>query len=165
MTHAMRIVYRVLAYLICLIVALQAAAIALSFFGLITWVGQGGTLDKAFMESENSTFTGVGGLAFHGMVGIMIVPIIGLLLLISSFFTKSKNAILWAGIVLGAIVVQVLLGMFAHGLYMLGGLHGLFAFALFVCAAIAAHKITRVDPRRGRPADSAVAANPKVDVG
>ncbi len=165
MTRVMRIVYRVLAYLICLIVALQAAAIALSFFGLISWISEGGTLDLAFMESENSTFTGIGGIIFHAQVGIMVVPIVGLLLLISSFFTKSRSAILWAGIVLGCIVVQVLLGMFAHGMYMVGALHGLFAFALFTVAAVAGHKITRVEAKRARAAESTDAAKPRVDVG
>jgi hypothetical protein len=41
----MRTTYRVLAYLVALEVAVQAAAIAFAVFGLGLWIEDGGTLD------------------------------------------------------------------------------------------------------------------------
>jgi len=133
----MRLVYRILAYLISLTVVLQAAAIALGFFGLGSWIENGGTLNKAVMDSSTSHVTGDIGLAFHSTVGMMVIPILGLLLVISSFFTRIRAAIWWSLIVLGCIVVQVLLGIFAHQAYALGAVHGVFAFAVLGVAAYA----------------------------
>ncbi len=59
----MRSAYRVLAYIIAIEVVVQAAAIAYALAGLSKWVSDGGTLDKASMESEDTTFPGVVG--FH----------------------------------------------------------------------------------------------------
>jgi hypothetical protein len=162
----MRVVYRVLAYLIALAVVLQAASIALAFFGLGAWIEGGGVLDKSAIESSSTHFQGEGGLAYHGTAGMMIIPALGLLLLIASFFTRSRGAIGWAGIVFGCIVVQVALGMFAHAAYLLGAVHGLFAFAVLATAGVAARRIARADV--GEPAAQRAAttpAAPTVDVG
>jgi hypothetical protein len=139
----MKLVYRVLAYLISLAVVLQAASIALGFFGLGSWIESGGTLNKTAMESGTTHFSGEVGLAFHGTVGTMVVPILGLLLVISSFFTRTRSAIWWSLIVLGCIVVQVLLGLFAHDAYALGAVHGIFAFAVMGASAYAGSAISR----------------------
>jgi hypothetical protein len=155
----MKVVYRVLAYLIAAAVAIQAAAVALAFFGLITWVEDGGTLDMAGMEAGTIHFGGESGFAVHAISGMMVIPILGLLLLICSFFLRSGKAIAWAGIVLGCIVVQVLLGMFAHGMYWLGALHGLFAFALLAAAVIAANVVTRLGRDTASPARAAEPAD------
>lgn len=133
----MKVVYRVIAYLIALGVVLQAASIALGFFGLGSWIENGGTLDKSTIESSTTHFSGDVGLAYHGTAGMMIIPALGLLLVISSFFTRSKGAISWSLIVLGCIVVQVVLGMLAHSFYILGAVHGIFAFAVLGTAAYA----------------------------
>jgi hypothetical protein len=156
----MKVVYRVIAYLIALAVVIQAASIALGFFGLTTWIENGGTLDKAAVESETTQFTGVGGLAFHGMSGTTIIPALGLLLIICSFFARSKGAITWSLIVFGCIAAQVALGIFAHVFYLLGAVHGLFAFGVLGAAAWAGFRI-------GRPAHAAAAvpsATPRVEV-
>ena len=50
----MRMVYRVLAYLIAGEVVVQAGAIAFAFFGLGAWIDGGGVLDKAAMESDRA---------------------------------------------------------------------------------------------------------------
>jgi hypothetical protein len=166
---AMRVVYRVIAYLIALAVALQAASVAMAFFGLGSWVDAGGVLDKSALESGGS-FTGEGGLAYHVTVGFFVIPALGLLMLISSFFTRSRGAIGWAGIVFGSIIVQVLLGGFAHTAYIIGAVHGLFAFVVLAAAVIAAMRMARagtapqpsVEPQQpGSP----VAPPPRVDVG
>jgi hypothetical protein len=74
----------------------------------------------------------------------MIVPLIALLLLISSFFAKIPGGVLWAGLVLLTVVVQELLGIFGHGTPVLGMVHGAVAFVLFVFAVIAARKAEAV---------------------
>ena len=40
------------------------------------------------MESESAGFTGVVGFMIHGLNGQFLVPLIGLLLLLVSFFAK-----------------------------------------------------------------------------
>jgi hypothetical protein len=133
----MKSVYRALAYLIALEVVIQAAAIAYAVAGLGKWVSEGGVLDAAAMESETTEFTGVAGFMVHGINGQMIVPLLALLLLVVSFFAKIPGGVLWAGLVLLTVVVQVLLGIFGHGAPVLGLLHGAVALVLFVLAVIA----------------------------
>jgi len=84
----MRSAYRVLAYIIAIEVVVQAAAIAYALAGLSKWVSDGGTLDKAAMESEDTTFTGVVGFIVHGINGQMLIPLLAVILLIISFFAK-----------------------------------------------------------------------------
>ena len=134
----MRTAYRVVAYLIAAEVVIQAAAIAYALFGLGAWIQGGGVLDKAAMESQSSDFSGAGGFALHGINGEMIVPLLALVLLVVSFFTGVRGAAKWAGIVVGVVVLQILLGVFGDGLPFLGILHGANALVLFVVAVIAA---------------------------
>lgn len=136
----MKSVYRVLAYLVALEVVIQAAAIAYAVAGLGTWIQQGGVLDAASMESETTEFTGVAGFMVHGLNGQVIVPLLALALLIVSFFARIPGGVLWAGIVLVTVVVQVLLGIFSHGAPVLGMVHGALALALFAVAVIAARR-------------------------
>jgi hypothetical protein len=140
----MKSVYRALAYLVALEVVIQAAAVAFALAGLGKWISEGGVLDAAAMESESTDFTGVVGFMIHGINGQMIVPLIALLLLISSFFAKIPGGVLWAGLVLLTVVVQVLLGIFGHGMPVLGMVHGAVAFVLFTFAVIAARKAEAV---------------------
>ncbi len=137
----MKSVYRVLAYLMALEVVIQAAAIAFALAGLGAWIQQGGVLDAAAMESETTEFTGIAGFMVHGMNGQMIIPLIALLLLISSFFARIPGGVLWAGLVLLTVAVQVLLGIYSRGGEpVLGLVHGAVAFVLFSFAVIAARK-------------------------
>ena len=112
--------YRVFAYLIAAEVVIQAAAIALAVFGLSTWIEDGGTLNKAVMEGDDSSISGVIGFAIHGINGTMVIPILALLFLIISFFAKVPGGVKWAAIVFGLMVLQVALGIFAHEVYALG---------------------------------------------
>ena len=136
----MKSVYRVLAYLIALEVVIQAAAVAFAIAGLGKWIMEGGVLDAAAMESESTGFTEEVGFMIHAINGQMIVPLIALLLLISSFFAKIPGGVMWAGLVLATVVVQVLLGIFGHGAPVLGLVHGAVAFVLFTFAVIAARR-------------------------
>lgn len=136
----MRATYRVLAYLLALEVFVQAAVIAWALFGLSTWIENGGVLDKAGMESDSVAFDGVAGFMIHGLNGQMIVPVIGLLLFVVSFFARFPGAVAWAGAAFGTVIVQVALGIFSHSVPALGMLHGAVALVLLVVALVAARK-------------------------
>lgn len=139
----MRTTYRVLAFLIAVEVVIQAAAIAYAVFGFFKFVDDGAVIDKATQES-GETFDGLVGFIVHGINGMMVVPLLAIVLLVVSFFAKVPGGAKWAGILLGLVVVQVLLGMFAHELPWLGGFHGLNALAVFTVALLAAHRARRV---------------------
>ena len=138
----MKNVYRVLAFLVAAGVMLQAASVAYGMFGLIKWVEKGGTLDQSTEISP--AIGGYTGVIMHGIGGIMVVPIIVLLLLISSFFAKVPGGVKWALFVLAATVVQVGLGLFAHTIPGLGWLHGFNALILFGLAVSAGMRVNRV---------------------
>jgi hypothetical protein len=138
----MKSVYRVLAFLVAAGVMLQAAAIAYGVFGLFKWVENGGTIDQS--TEPNPSLGGYTGFSLHGTAGIMIIPAIALLFLISSFFAKVPGGIKWALIVFGVTVLQVALGLFAHSIAGLGWLHGLNALILFGVAVSAGMRVSRV---------------------
>jgi hypothetical protein len=142
----MRSVYRVLAYLVAAEVVVQAMAMVYAVAGLGKWVDNGGVFDKSVMENNQSPFPEVVGLAIHGINGMMIVPLIALLLLISSFFAKIPGGVKWAGLVLLLVVVQVSLGLFGHAIPALGALHGLNALLLFSAALHTARRRRVVAP-------------------
>ncbi|MFP5068906.1 hypothetical protein ACLFMI_04465 [Pseudonocardia nantongensis] len=147
----MRTAYRVIAYLIALGVLVQAASIAYALFGLSAWVETGGVLDKAAMESETTDFSGVGGFPLHGINGQLVIPLFVLVLLVVAFFAQVRGGLKWAGIIVGLVVLQVLLGMLGRSLVGLGALHGLNALALFVVAVVAARVPGVERPGSGRP--------------
>ncbi len=127
----MRVVYRILAYVIAVEVALQAAVMVWAVAGLYIWVDEGGVLDKAVMESDDAPFDEVVGFMIHGINGMMVVPAIALLLLIASFFAKVKGGVRFAIIVLVLVALQIFLGLWGHEAAIFGLLHGLNAFAIY----------------------------------
>ncbi len=112
----MKTAYRVFAYLIAALVMVQAAAVAYGFFGLGKWIEDGGTLDKAAMESDTTSFTGDVGLAIHGIFGTIVIPVVALLFVVCALFAKIAGGVRWALITLATVVVQVALGLAAHNL-------------------------------------------------
>ncbi len=152
----MRSVYRVLAFLIAVEVAVQAAMMAFAVAGLGIWVDkEGGVLDKATFESEPD-FTGAIGFFVHGINGMMVIPLIALIFLIVSFFAKVPGGAKWAGLVFLAVVVQVALGLFGHENAVFGMLHGLNALILFSLAFMAGKRVTSVTAARGEAAEPAL---------
>lgn len=140
----MRTAYRIFAYLMALEVVVQAAAIAFAMFGLGQWIQEGGVLDKAAMESEGAPpFAGVYGFMVHGMNGTLLVPLIALLLLAVSLFVKVPRAVAYAGVVVGCVALQVVLGTLAHSVPALGMLHGAIALVLLVAAIMAGRLVAR----------------------
>ena len=140
----MKTVYRVLAYVVAAEVAVQAMAVVYGVAGLGKWVDDGGVFDKALMESDSSPFPEVVGLMVHGLNGMLVIPLIALALLITSFFTRIPGAVKWAGVVLLLVVVQIALGLFGHAVPALGALHGLNALALFSAAVYTARRTRNV---------------------
>lgn len=130
----MRTVYRVLAYVIAAVVAIQAAAIGYAVFAQMHWIEDGGTLDKATLESSAP---GTGALMFHALEGYAVF-LIALALLIVSFFAKIPHGVRWAVIVLACAFVQIALGALSRMLAPIGAVHGAVALVLFGVAVTAA---------------------------
>ena len=127
----MKGVYRVFAYLIAAEVIIQASAIALAVFGLGKWIEDGGTLTKSVMENDDTSINGVIGFAIHGINGTMIIPILGLLFLIISFFAKIEGGVKWALFVFLDVVLQWTLAFLAFLVaWQFGALHPVNAFVL-----------------------------------
>lgn len=136
----MRRVYQGLAFLVALEVMVQAAVMVWGVAGLGIWIDDGNTLDKQTFEdafdSGDKPFPEFLGLMIHGMNGMMVIPVIALLLLISSFFAKVPKGSLFALAVVVLVALQVTLGIFGHEVPALGALHGVNALVLFATAAM-----------------------------
>lgn len=134
----MKQTYRVLAGLVALGVLVQAAAIAFGFFDLGSNVGSG----KSFTIDENYSNA---GLDIHFVDGQFIIPLIGLILLIISFFAAKSvpQARKWAGIVFGLIVLQVVLAFIGFGVPIVGALHGINALIVLGVAVRAVSAASR----------------------
>ena len=101
----MRATYRVLALLVPILVAFQAFVIGLEIFGLGSWVEDGNSFTKSVLESDSSPVTGAIGGALHGM-GAIAMALVGLILLIVSFFSKIQGGVKWASLVFLDILLQ-----------------------------------------------------------
>ena len=125
----MKQTYRVLAGLIALGVLVQAASVAFGWFDALSAIDAGTVID--------GNYEGNIGHVLHGMVGMLAIPLLGLILLILSFFaTKSvPQGRKWAGIVFGVIVLQVALAFAAFSAPIIGALHGINALVLLGAAA------------------------------
>jgi hypothetical protein len=144
----MRSAYKGIAFLIALGVLIQAAAVAGGWFGTINEVDDGAVI--------NSDYEGNIGHAVHGINGMMIMPLLGLLLLIVSAFAKIPGGAKWAGLTLLAIVVQVVLAFVAFGAPVVGVLHGANAFVVLGLALYAGRRVasgtTTTAAQTGTPA-------------
>lgn len=134
----MRSVYRNLALAIDVLIIVQAAAIAWAVFGEGKYIDDGHNVNKALQDSDTIPFPEVAGFIVHGINGEVLIPLVAIALLIVSFFAKVPEGPKWAGMLLGGIVVQVLLGVLGAGLPFLGLLHGANALLLFWLAFRAA---------------------------
>lgn len=152
----MKLVYKVLASLVAAEVAVQAMMVVLGDAGLFKYVEQGGVLDKAAAESGGIEFPEFFAFVVHGMNGMMVIPTIALLLLVSSFFAKIPGAVKGAALVVLLVAVQITLGLLGHQIPALGALHGLNALLLFSAAVHAA--------LRGRRAAASATAQPHARV-
>lgn len=146
----MRKTYRILASTIAILVVVQAALMVWAIAGLFTWIDEGATLDKSVVEGwsdEPPTWAGaighflhagpIGGGEIFG-IGVGLIPLLGLVLLIVSFFAKIPRGVALAAAIVVSIIVQIAAGVLAEpGMPMLGLVHGLNAFILFGLAVFA----------------------------
>jgi hypothetical protein len=117
--------FKTVAQLICLGVLLQAAFIAAAWFQALNEVDDGLTITK--------DYDGNTGHMLHGVFGMMVLPLLGLVLFILAFLVKQKvpQSVKWGGLTFLAIVVQVVLAFVSFSVPVLGALHGINAFLVF----------------------------------
>lgn len=163
----MRQVFRTLAYIVAFGVMFQAAVMVYAIAGLGLYIERGGVLDAAAMEQSQAgqpAFAEEIGFMLHGMNGMMVMPALALLLLITSFFAHVRGAWKWGLSVLLLVVLQIMLGIFGHSVPFLGALHGLNALILFSVALYTGWRVaargrsTRTAVAETAPADSTTAA-------
>jgi heme A synthase len=133
----MRSTYRVLAFLVAACVAVQAAAIAMGFFGIIHEMEDGGAITSSYDWEGNL------GVMIHRYNGSLIALLV-IALLVVSFFTRAPGAVRWAAALFGLVLLQfaLLFPAFAVGPTW-GGLHGLNALLILGTALQAGRRITR----------------------
>lgn len=126
----MKQTYRVLAGLVALGVLVQAASVAFGWFKTLN------DLDSGSLTSIDKNYDGNVGHTIHAIDGQMVIPVIGLILLIVSFFAARSvaQARKWAGIVFGLIVLQVVLAFIGFGVPIVGALHGINALIVLGAA-------------------------------
>jgi hypothetical protein len=150
----MRAVYRVLAFVVAIEVAIQASFIVWGDAGFGLFIEDGGVVDKATFESAfdsgEAPFPEFLGFVLHGMNGMMVIPAIALLLLVSSFFAKVPRGVVFALAVVGLVALQVTLGLMGHAVSALGALHGINALVLFSAAAWTGLRAKRPAPEAPR---------------
>jgi hypothetical protein len=148
----MKATYRVLAQLIALGVVVQAMSVALGWFMVLKDVDDGAVFDK------NSDFNF--GQVTHGMVGMMVIPLLAIVLLIVSFFAGIAGGVKWAAIIFGLVALQIALAFGGFGVPALGALHGLNALALLAVAGMAGRRAATAAPSEVQ--DTEAAAQPPV---
>lgn len=124
----MRTTYRVLAYTVAALVAVQAGAVALGFFTIIHEVEGGGAFTAGYDVEGNL------GMMIHRYVGMGLMPLLAIALLIVGLVSGMPGAGSRAGAVLGLVVLQIALVFLAFTVSWGGALHGLNALAVFVAA-------------------------------
>lgn len=135
--------YRVLARLIAALVVVQAAAIAYGAFAVQN------VIDKAkdhgnTIADASSKLDGGAGYGLHALIGTLVIPLAAIILFAMSFAADVPDGVKWAGFILLDVVVQVALGLAAHGAAALGWFHGPNALVLFALAIYAARRSTTV---------------------
>jgi hypothetical protein len=126
----MKQTYRVLAGLIAVGVVVQAAALAYGWFSLLDQLDNGRTID--------SNYDGNAGHALHGILGMTVIPLLGLALVIVALFAKIEKGISWAGALFASIVLQIALAFIGFSAAFVGALHGANALVVLALAVLAA---------------------------
>lgn len=155
--------YRFLAYMIAVLVVVQAGAIAWGIFGMTQWIDEeGGVVNKALLECEDCdmNFTAEWGFAVHMFFnGFVLIPLTSLVLLIVSFFAKVPKGVVLALTVFLLIVLQVMvLPELSRSLGSgFGALHGVNALVLMGVAIMAGRRASDAISARGATAEPVAA--------
>lgn len=138
--------YRVLASLVALGVVVQAALVAYGIAGLTHWIyDERNTATRATFEEDSTVdYGGKLGFDLHGELGALWLPLLALAFLVVAVVTRRsvRHGLRFAGIVLGLMVLQAVLGFVALAVPGLAVLHAANALALFSTAAYAALRLT-----------------------
>ncbi|WP_068396415.1 hypothetical protein [Kribbia dieselivorans] len=134
----MRNAYRYLAYLICGLVMLQAAVAVWSIAGMEKYLQDGGTID--FQSESLPDFPEATGFMIHGMNGMMVIPLVALILLGVAFAAKIPGGVMFAGVIVALVALQIALGLMGHSVAFMGLLHGINALILFGTALVAGRR-------------------------
>jgi hypothetical protein len=136
--------YAVLAFIVCGLVAVQAAVAVWAQTGLFLWISRGGTIDQATLESDAALpFPEVAGFVVHGITGSMVIPLVAVALLVVSFFAKVPRGIALAVGVVVLVALQIALGFLSHMASIAGLSHGINALLLFTVALLAGRRAWR----------------------
>jgi hypothetical protein len=136
----MKKAYRILARLIAVLVVLQAAAIAYGAFAIDKVVEK--AKDHGNTISDATTkLNGGAGYGLHALIGTLIIPLAAIILFVVAFMAHVPDGVKWAGFILLDVVVQVALGLAAHGAAALGWFHGPNALVLFSLAIYTARRV------------------------
>ena len=135
----MKKTYQVLARLISALVVVQAAAIAYGAFAIDKVIDKANDHGNTITDAS-SKLDGGAGYGIHGLLGILVIPVVAIILFIISFMAHVPDGVKWAGFVLLDVVVQVVLGIAAHGVAALGWLHGPNALLLFALGIYTARR-------------------------
>ena len=86
------------------------------------------------------------GQVTHGLVGMMVIPLLAIVLLIVSFFARIAGGVKWAAIIFGLVALQIALAFGGFGVPAIGALHGLNALALLAVAGFAGRRAADAQP-------------------
>ena len=139
----MKAAYKWLAFAIAVEVVVQAAVIAYGYASLGKYVDDGATLTK-----DTDSFPGLTSLVIHGINGMMLIPLLSIALLVVALLSKIPGAPKAAGILLGLVLAQVLLGVFGDDVPFLALLHGVLALGIFGYAAMTGVRASRMQNQR-----------------
>ena len=149
----MKSTYKYLAYGIAGLVVVQAGMIAWGFFGVSDWItNENGVVNKEYLEAEGGEmeFFAEWAFAFHMFfLGTLLIPLVSLVTLVVSFFSKIPGAPKWAGGIFGLVVLQVfVIPALAREIDpIFGALHGINALVLFAVAYLAGRRASASEAR------------------
>ena len=155
--------YRFLAFMIAVLVVVQAGAIAWAFFGMTDWVNNdGGVVNKELLDCDDceQEFTAEWGFAIHMFFnGLVLIPLTSLILLIVSFFAKVPGGLAMAGGIFGLVILQVFVlpALSREVGSGFGALHGVNAIVLLGLAYMAGK---RASAAIGSPVEPATPTSP-----
>lgn len=154
----MKKAYQILAGLVALEVMAQAAFMAWALFGFGKWIDDGNVFNKEMLDDESGVwhFTEERGFMFHGISGMMVIPLTVLILFIISFFAKVPRGVAMAGTLVVLVILQVwVFAALGHDTPFFGALHGFNALLIFGTAVMATKTSAtdkQAEPAIGTPA-------------
>lgn len=133
----MKLSYRILAWILCILVMLQAASHAWFSAAAAKFLSEGGTLDLS--NTTELPFTGVIGVIIHSMSGMYLFPLVVVVMIVVGYLTRTPRAAGIAVVIAVLIAVQITLGLTAPAIPALAFLHGFNALLIFLGALYADH--------------------------